>query len=262
MVVSHLKLIFQYFKLNLQKEYQYKTSFFMQIVMMILNDFFFIIQWAIIFSLVDNICGYGFRETMILWAISAGGFGFSHTFFAGAWNIKDIVYEGKMDVFLTQPKNVLINICASSTNISAIGDMLYAYVVLIIVGAPWWWYLAIIPASIISGLIFVAVYVCYVSLSFWVKRGDAVAHLAEGTILKAGHYPPAIYKGITKVMLFSIIPAFFYTVVPAEALLLKPSLMWVGICIAVMTFWITLAFILFKLGLKKYNSGSLMGGRM
>ena len=44
-VKSNLKLIFSYFKLNLKKEWKYKSSFFMQIAMMILNDLFFIIQW-------------------------------------------------------------------------------------------------------------------------------------------------------------------------------------------------------------------------
>ena len=108
-----LKLIFSYLKLNLKKEWHYKASFFMQIIMMMLNDLFFIIQWYIVFQLVDNIGGYGFNETMLLWAMAAGGFGFCHVFFGGAWKIKDIIYDGKLDVFLTQPKNVLINLICS-----------------------------------------------------------------------------------------------------------------------------------------------------
>ena len=117
-VKNNLKLIFSYFKLNLKKEYKYKASFFMQMSMMILNDLFFIIQWLIVFDLIDNIGGYGFNETIMLFGVAAGAFGFSHTFFYGAWHIKDTVYDGKLDVFLTQPKNVLINTCCASTDIS------------------------------------------------------------------------------------------------------------------------------------------------
>ena len=98
-VKNHLKLIFSYLKLNLKKEWHYKASFFMQIIMMMLNDLFFIIQWYIVFQLVDNIGGYGFNEAMLLWAMAAGGFGFCHVFFGGAWKIKDIIYDGKLDVF-------------------------------------------------------------------------------------------------------------------------------------------------------------------
>lgn len=261
-VKNNLKLIFSYFKLNLKKEWKYKSSFFMQIIMMILNDLFFIIQWYVIFQLVDDIGGYGFNETMLLWAVAAGGYGFSHAFFAGAWNLKDIVYEGKLDVFLTQPKNVLINVCCSSTDVSAIGDMIYAFVVLAIIGAPWYWYLIMVPAMICSGLIFLSVYVAYVSLCFYVKRGDAVANSVQSTLNKAGNYPPAIYNTVVKGILYTFIPAFFYTFIPAQYFFLTPNVWWILGMIAVTIFWVVLAFVLFKLGLKRYNSGNLMSGRL
>ena len=261
-VKNNLKLIFSYFKLNLKKEWKYKSSFFMQIIMMILNDLFFIIQWYVIFQLVDDIGGYGFNETMLLWAVAAGGYGFSHAFFAGAWNLKDIVYEGKLDVFLTQPKNVLINVCCSSTDVSAIGDMIYAFVVLAIIGAPWYWYLIMVPAMICSGLIFLCVYLAYVSLCFYVKRGDAVANSVQSTLNKAGNYPPAIYNTVVKGVLYTFIPAFFYTFIPAQYFFLTPNVWWILGMIAVTIFWVVLAFALFKLGLKRYNSGNLMSGRL
>ena len=262
MVVSNLKLIFSYFALNLKKEWKYKSSFFMQLIMMILNDAFFIIQWVIVFKLVDNIGGYGFNETMLLWAISSGGFGISHCFFNGAWKIKDMVYEGRLDVFLTQPKNVLINVCCSSTSISAIGDIIYAFLVLILIGAPIHWFLIMVPVMIISGILYVAVYVMYVSLCFFVKRGDALAKAAEGTILKAANYPPAIFNFVVKAIFFTAIPTFFYTFVPAQYLFLGFNIWWILGYAGFVALIVALAFIFFNAGLKRYNSGSLMGGRL
>lgn len=261
-VKNNLKMIFSYFKLNVKKEWKYKTSFFMQIAMMILNDLFFIIQWYIIFQLVDNIGGYGFNETMLLWAIAAGGFGFAHAFFGGAWNIKDIVYDGKLDVFLTQPKSVLLNVSCSSTEISAIGDMIYAYVVLMIIGAPWQWYLLMIPAMIIAGLIYVSVYVTYVSLAFYMKQGDAIAKSIEGTVNKAANYPPHIFNYVVKGLFLTLIPTFFYTFIPAQYIFISFNIWWVLIAVAVTALWIVIAFATFKRGLRKYNSGNLMGGRL
>ena len=78
--------------------------------MMILNDAFFIIQWVIVFKLVDDIGGYGFKETMLLWAISSGGFGISHCFFNGAWKIKDMVYEGRLHKFSFNNDGELIDV--------------------------------------------------------------------------------------------------------------------------------------------------------
>ncbi len=261
-VKNNLKLIFSYFALNLKKEWKYKSSFFMQLIMMILNDAFFIIQWVIVFNLVDNIGGYGFRETMLLWSISAGGFGICHTFFYGAWKIKDMVYEGRLDVFLTQPKNVLINVCCSSTSISALGDIIYCFIVLILIKAPFIWFLYMIPTIILSGLIYVSVYVIYVSLCFYVKRGDAFAKAVEGTILKAANYPPAIFNFAVKVIFFTAIPTFFYTFVPAEYLFLSFNIWWLLGYAGFTALIVSFAFLAFNKGLKRYNSGSLMGGRL
>lgn len=261
-VKNHLKLIFSYFILNLKKEWKYKSSFFMQIIMMIFNDLFFIIQWVIIFKIVDNIGGYGFNESLLLFGVAAGGFGISHAFFGGAWHLRDMIYDGKLDVFLTQPKNILLNICCSSTDISAIGDIMYSYIVLIIIGAPWHWYLLMIPVIILSGLVFVSVYIIFCTLCFYVKRGDAIAKAVEGTMNKAGNYPPAIYNTVVKTILYTIIPVFFFTFIPANYFLIDFNIWWVLLSIAVTTLLVVMAFISFKVGLKKYNSGSLMGGRL
>lgn len=261
-VKNNFKLIFSYLKLNLKKEWKYKTSFFMQMIMMILNNAFFIIQWYIIFTLVDNIGGYGFKETMILWAVLSCGYGFSHTFFAGAWNIKDIVYEGKLDVFLTQPKSVLINVCCAATSVSGIGDIIYAFVVLVIIGAPWEWYLLMVPAGICAGLIYVSSYVVYASLCFYIKSGDAVAKSVEGTLTKAGNYPSAIFNTIVKGLFYTLIPVAFFTFVPTQYLFLTPNIWWILIMVAVTSLWVLFAFLSFNKGLKKYNSGNLMGGRL
>ena len=259
---KNMRLIFSNFKLNLKKEWQYKPSFFMQFIMMIFNDLFFIVQWQIIFSLVGDIGGYGFNETMLMWAISAGAFGVARTLFNGAWHIKDIVYEGKLDVYLTQPKNVLINVCTSSSDVSAIGDLIYCFIVLVIIGAPWHYFLLTIPIIILAGLLYVAIVVTYSTLAFYVKRGDALATAVDGTMLKAANYPPKIYNVVVKGILFSVIPALFYTFVPVQYFLLTPNIWWILGLICFVGLWIGLAFLTFKIGLKRYNSGNLMGGRL
>ena len=49
--------------------------------------------------------------------------------------------------------------------------IIYAFVVLIITGAPWWWYLAIIPILIIGALIYVGMVIIFQSLCFYIYRG-------------------------------------------------------------------------------------------
>ena len=119
-----------------------------------------------------------------------------------------------------------------------------------------------VPTMILSGLVYVSVYIVYVSICFYIKNGDSVAKSVEGTMNKAGNYPAAIFNGIIKGLLFTLIPAFFFTFVPAQYFFLTPNIWWILGAVAVTTLWVVLAFVSFNKGLKKYNSGNLMGGRL
>lgn len=259
---GNIKLIFSHFLLNLKKEWQYKTSFFMQIIMMIFNDAFHMIQWLIIFSVVDDIGGYGFRDVMLYWAIFAAAYGFSHMFFSGAYKIKDLVYDCGLDVYLTQPKNVLINVSTSKTDISTIGDLLYSFIVLIIIGAPWYWYLLILPVGFCAALLLLGVYVTYVSLCFYVKRGEVLAKTSDSILYKAALYPPVIFNNGVKLLIGTIIPSIFMTFIPASYIFISFNIWWLLAFVGVTTLWVVLAFICFNKGLKRYNSGSVMSGRI
>ena len=261
-MVGNISLIFKYLKLNIQKEYQYKTSFFTKIIMMILNNAFFILQWMIIFEVTDTIGNYGFEEVMLLWGLSAGSYGVAHILFSRAFNLGELVYEGKLDVYLTQPKNVLINLICSETAISAIGDFIYCFIALAIAGAPLWWYLAVVPIIIIGGIIYTAIIICFQTLSFYIKRGTSLADMINSATTMFSNYPPIIFSNFVRVLLYTIIPCGFMTFIPAEYILLDFHIGGILILLAVAAFTVTLAFTLFNQGLKKYNSGSLMGGRL
>lgn len=262
MVGKNLKLIFSYFKLNIKKELTYKTSFMLKILMMLLNDAFFIFQWVIIFSIVDNIAGYTFDDVLLLWGLCAGTYGLAHALFENAFHINDMVYEGKLDVYLTQPKNVLINVCASRGSISALGDLLYCFIVLGIIGAPWWWFLAVIPVLVVGAIIYVACIVTLQSISFYVKRGGAIADTVNSAVTLFGTYPGPIFTGFVKVILYTLIPVGFMVFAPAENLFMSFNIWWILATIGVAILWCIIAFFVFNQGLKRYNSGNLMGGRL
>lgn len=250
-----------YFKLNLAKAAQYRVSFVMNILMMMANDAFFIIQWVIVFSLVPDIGGYQFNDIMLFWAMAAGSFGFAHVFFHGAFSISDKIYSGKLDVFLTQPKHVLVNVACSSTSVSAMGDLLYAFVALFIIQAPWSTFLFMVPFLVCSGLIYVSVYVIYDSLSFIVKRGDAIASSVESSMLKLVSYPPTIFNTVVKGIMFSLVPAGLIAFIPVQ-IIKSFHLGYFALYIAFTILMILIAFAVFAAGLKRYNSGNLLSSRL
>ncbi|MCK9574907.1 MAG: ABC-2 family transporter protein [Clostridia bacterium] len=260
-VKNNIKLIFKYLILNIKKQAQYKISFILNIIMMIANDAFFIIQWHIIFSIVPSLGGYGFNEVLLIWSLTAGGFGLSHLFFNGVYNIPDIIYRGKLDVYLTQPKNLLLNIGCSSTDISAIGDIIYGFIALIIIGAKFTTWLIYFPLIICSAVIITATHIIYASLAFYIKRGDAIASSINRSMITFGTYPMTIFNSTIKIILYSIVPAAVIGFIPSQIILnfsIYNLLFFVGFAI-ISTL---LAFFVFNKGLKKYSSGSVMEVRL
>ena len=66
-VKNQFKISFLTIKYALIREMLNKTTFITNIIFMILNNASFIIQWLILYSLMDNVGGYSFNQLMLLW---------------------------------------------------------------------------------------------------------------------------------------------------------------------------------------------------
>ena len=128
-VKNQLRVTLKTIKYGLMREMLNKTSFIMNVLFMILNNASFIIQWFIIYKLKDDVGGYTFNQVLLLWGIAASVYGFSHFIFERSYNLSDVITNGKLDSFLIQPKNVLISVITSDIKVSALGDIIYGYLV-------------------------------------------------------------------------------------------------------------------------------------
>ena len=133
-VKKELKVFILSFKYAVMREMLNKTTFITNILFMILNNASFIVQWIILYSLKSNIGGYSLKEVLLLWALAASTYGVAHLFFENAFNLSDIINNGKLDSYIVQPKNILLSSITSEIKISAIGDILYGYIILFIYG--------------------------------------------------------------------------------------------------------------------------------
>jgi ABC-2 type transport system permease protein len=101
---------------------------------MMLNNASMIIQWVVLFSLRENMGGYTFKEVLLLWGMASSTFGFSRFFFYKAFSLSSIINSGKLDSYIVQPKNILISVITSDISVSALGDLLYGYIMLVFYG--------------------------------------------------------------------------------------------------------------------------------
>lgn len=260
-VKRQVKVTLLSIKYAFMRELLNKTTFFSNVFFMILNNASFIIQWVILFSLKDNFGGYTFKQVLLLWGIAAGTYGFSHFFFKKAYNLSEIIINGKLDAYLVQPKNVLLSAITSDIEPSAIGDILYSYIVLFIYGINIKNFCLFTLFSITGGLILTSVAVILGSLSFWFNKTDIIVETGNGLMINFATYPDGIFKGIVKILLFTFIPVGITTYIPVR-ILSSFNVYYLLIVILFTIFIVLFAFLIFNKGLKNYSSSNLMSARV
>lgn len=254
-VKNHIKLIFVTLKYNVLKEMDTKASFITSIISMIINNGIMVFQWIILFSLKDNIGGYGIKEVLILWAMAAGTYGFSSILFSGANNLSDQINAGSLDYYFTKPKNTLLfSILGFSP--SAVGDLIYAYILLILIKLSIWKILLFTLLMIVAAIIRTAYKVFLHSLAFYMKKSDGFASNMLMAELMLETYPEGIFQGMVRYLFYTFLPVGFIIYIPVS-IIVNISIMSIVYLLLFMCFMVSIAYILFYLGIKKYSSSSL-----
>ena len=260
-VKKHIKIILLSVKYNLMKQMLNKITFITNIIFMILNNATFIIQWLVLFNIRDDIGGYKFNEVLLLWGFAAGAFGIAHIFFDGAFDISKLIINGKLDTFLVQPKNVLIGVITSKSSVSAIGDLIYGYIILFIYGFTIPRFILFTLLIILGGIVLTEVSVIMSSLCFWIVRGEILADNVNSIMVNFATYPDTIFKNSVRLLLYTLIPVGISAYLPLKIMLdfnVINVLFVLGMC----TLFGILAFTLFHKGLKRYSSSNLMSSRI
>lgn len=260
-VKNQFKISILSVKYALMREMLNKVSFIFNIVFMILNNATFIIEWIIFYSLKDNFGGYTFKMVLLLWAISASTYGFAHFFFKNSFNLHDTINNGKLDSYLVQPKNVLLSCITTDVEPSALGDIIYGFIMLLIYGFTMTRFVLFILFTILGGITITAFAVILSSLSFWINKSDVIADMGNGFVTSFSTYPSSIFKGIVKLILYTIIPVGISTYVPVSIINNFDIKLFIIVILTTLLF-VFVSFLVFYKGLKRYSSSNLMSARI
>ncbi|MDB4866499.1 MAG: family transporter, partial [Cohnella sp.] len=121
-VGSVLRFLLTCWKVNVASALEYRLSFFLLAGMMFINNFMWLFFWTLFFHRFPVIHGWRLEDVMMLWAVGAGGFGWANVLFGNFHRIASVVSSGQLDVYLSQPKPVLLNVLASRMSVTAAGD--------------------------------------------------------------------------------------------------------------------------------------------
>ncbi len=157
------------------------------------------------------------------------------------------------------PRNVLLHVCISASDPTAWGDIIFALGAFLLFLRPDPLHFGLFLLLTMAGsLIFTSFFVIICSLAFFLGNTEGLAQQLAGALITFSTYPMYIFNGAVRVLLFTIIPAGFITFVPLQLL---HEFTW-PLLVAMLGFTalIVLAAVgIFQLGLRRYESGNLLG---
>lgn len=259
-VKNNFKIMLLSIKYNLMKAIENRAAFSTSVIMMIFNNATFIIQWVTIFGIQSTIGPYGLNDVMLFWAVSSGSYGLANILFNGANKIPEYIENGKLDAYMTMPKNVLCHVVTSSTEPSAWGDFIYGFIALLIFNGSMKNILLNSLLIVFGAIIYASFVIIYSTFTFYFIKFEETAEILKDIFINGSLYPDIIFKRGVKIIFFTIIPCALSSWIPAHLLM---EFDWIKLAILMgFTIGITaFAFLFFHHGMKRYTSSNLVGVR-
>lgn len=238
-----------------------RGAFAIQAAAMALNNLLFFVLWWIFFDRFHEIRGWRVGDMLALYGVVAAGFGSASILAGGVRDLARSIAEGELDALLTQPQNVLVHALGSRSLAHGWGDLASGLAFVGLSGLLGPGHLPLLLLAVaLSASVFVATGVVIHSAAFWLGRIESLARTASEFLITFSLYPPAIFQGGLRLLLFTLVPAGFIGYLPA-GLLRAFSWSELGLAVAGTIAYLALAGWVFARGLRLYESGSRFGVR-
>jgi ABC-2 type transport system permease protein len=258
MGVRHsLRVYKAYLLLHLKTAMEYRMNFFIQSLFMVLNDSLWLFIWYFLFAYFQTINGYGMADAMLVFGISALAYGLVAVFFGNRRRVWELVADGRLDFYLSLPVDELFHALISKSAESGVGDIIFG-IVLIAVVAPERLLLGIV-VSMLGAIVLLAFGNLIDSLGFFMQNPKAATKSLSNFVIGFATWPIDVYGGATRAVLY-FIPIAFISTVPHNILV---DFGWVqlgGLTLVAFTL-LLLSVLVFKWGLRRYESGNMISTR-
>lgn len=258
-VKNNIIYFFNAIKVSIKSAMAYKVSFIIQTLFMFINNAFFLVFWAVVFSNTGQDTDITFNNVLYIWSFSALSYGVAYFFFGGIQKINEYIITGTMDSFLLQPKNLILNVATSKCSFSACGDMIYGIVVgLFATGGDMSKMILLIVIGIFGSVFFISTEIIFRAISVWLGDTNTIAsRYIEMLLITFSTYPENIFKIGIKIILYTVVPVAYVSYLPAS--IMESFSIWkILAIIAVGIVYMTIAIKVFYKAMKSYESGNNM----
>jgi len=254
MVGKYIKMHLEYLKIAASTAMEYRINFFTQVFGMFINDIIWLLFWFILFGNFNTIAGWTFKDMILLWSILTVSYGIGGFLFGNRTEIASLISDGKLDFYLTLPKNALYHVLVSKSSFYSLGDFIFgivvAFFVLSVSQIPLYVFLVVA-----CSIILVSFAVIINSLAFFMGDSRQTSNTIWMSMIGVASYPTSIFSGAAKVIIYTIIPAAFISGVPVS-LIKSFNLQWFLIFSGFTILITVIAIFVFYFGLRKYESGN------
>jgi|GEM_PF-4726083 ABC-2 type transport system permease protein len=258
--MQNLKFVIISFIYNFKDFLKFDLNFWIVLIISTIKQLLFIFAWMFFFNEYKLVKGWGFNEMLLMYGIVSFGIGVVEILFFGLRNLANLVNNNQLDIYLLQPKNIVLNIAVSKSDISAFGDFTIGIILVSWSGYLFKSFFLVLCAFTVSSIFMFALYLFLGSWSLYLKDSSSfIKDMYQNSILLATQ-PNSAYKGLIKLLTLTFIPVGFMSFYPIEYIVTKDIKFLIYSVIGTLAF-LLISLLTFYHGLTKYNSGYLFSNR-
>jgi ABC-2 type transport system permease protein len=219
-VIEMLKAILRLKLAALKAQLEYPANFFMQVASIALIGFLGIPSLLLLTRAFPSIGGWDFTMLGFMVALKQMAGGIHHGFFFSFYHHRELVQNGEFDRMLVRPVHPLLQIMASSLDLSAIGTFLPGLVLLLLTGprVAIEWNLAnvayLVVVVLCGAVIEWAVYLFFSTFDFWLEGEEGLNWIPDAFRDATLYYPAHIYSRALVYVITFVFPYAFIAYYP------------------------------------------------
>lgn len=206
-----MKLYLHYVAIQVKSAMQYKSSFFLTVLGQFLVSFNVFLGILFMFTRFSQVEGFTYSQVMLCFGIMLIQFTIAECIFRGFDTFSGMIKRGEFDRILVRPKNEMLQVLGSKFELTRIGRLLQA-IVMLIYGINHcevvWTQQKVITVvfMMIGGIaVFSGIFILYASVCFFTVENLEFMNVFIDGAREYGKYPVGIYgKSILKICTFII----------------------------------------------------------
>lgn len=210
-MISSIKLYFSYLSINIKSILQYKASFILMTIGEFLVSFTTFLGIFFIFERFQSIGRFTYSQVLLCFSIVLMGYSIAECFCRGFIDFSVMIKNGGFDKIMVRPRNPIIQVLGSKLDLTGIGKIIQALVMLVIAIANInlvWTVSKIITIifMLIGGIIlFFSLFMINAALCFFTTENIEFVRIFTSGAREYCKYPLEVYgKGMLRFCTFII----------------------------------------------------------